>query len=34
MTQDCQGEGIIANSTAPLLLLGAARDLHILKSLS
>lgn len=27
MTEDCWGEGIMASSTAPLLLLGAARRL-------
>lgn len=34
MTEDCQSEVIMPNSIAPLLLLGAARGLLILKSLS
>lgn len=34
MTEDCQGKGIMAYSTAPVLLLAVARGLHILKSLS
>lgn len=34
MTEDCQDKRIVVYSTAPVLLLGAAGGLHILKSLS